>query len=415
MPAQSISRLFAQLRQSAPADPTTDAGLLDRFLSTRDEAAFTTLVHRHAPMVLGVCRRILGNEADAEDACQATFLVFVRKARSIRPRGMLGAWLHGVARNTARRARLMAARRQRYEADAAAAARPRALDPELRELIDRELDRLPGRCKAAIVLCDLEGLTRDEAADRLGWPVGTVASRLARGRQLLAGRLTRSGFAGSAGTGAVLFDSVVAEGCPPRLIERMVRITNGGHSVASPSVLALTQGVLRTMTLQRLSLVATGLFIAAGLILAARTAMPSASAQAPVAAAARIASAVPVKDSDESITVQKVPPVVVKTSPAAGADDVDPAVSEIKITFSKEMADQSWSWVQLSDESFPKSVGDTPIHYEKDKRTCVMKVKLEPGKTYAIWLNNEQYTNFKDADGRSAVPYLLVFKTKKAD
>jgi RNA polymerase sigma-70 factor (ECF subfamily) len=414
MPAQPISRLFAQLRQSAPADPTTDAALLDRFLTTRDEGALTTLVHRHAPMVMGVCRRILGNEADAEDACQATFLVFVRKAASIRPRGMVGGWLHGVARNTARRARLMAARRRRHEAAAGAAPPPTGVDAELRELIDRELDRLPGPCRTAIILCDLEGLTRDEAARCLGWPAGTVASRLARGRRLLAGRLTRAGLAGSAAPLSVMFDSVCAAGAPPALVEQLAALAKGGRPAVSPTALALTQGVLRTMTLQRLSLIAAGLFVAAGLILAGRAVVPAAAAQAP-RTVARVAPLVPVKDADESITVQKVPPVVVKTSPAAGADDVDPALSEIKVTFSKEMTDQSWSWSQLSDESFPKTVGDKPIHYEKDKRTCVLKVKLEPGKTYAIWLNSDEFKNFKDADGRPAVPYLLVFKTKKAD
>ncbi|HKB01421.1 MAG TPA: sigma-70 family RNA polymerase sigma factor [Gemmataceae bacterium] len=413
MPAQSISRLFAQLRQSAPADPTTDAALLDRFLGSRDEGAFTTLVHRHAPMVLGVCRRILGNEADAEDACQATFLVFVRKARSIRPRGMVGGWLYGVARNTARRARLMAARRRQHEAEARPFPRASGVDEELREVIDRALERLPARCKAAIVLCDLEGLTRDEAARRLGWPAGTVASRLARGRRLLAGRLTRAGVGASVVVGAALVGS--ASAVPPRVIDQLHSLAKCGQVAASPAVLALTHGVLRTMTLQRLSLVAAGVFLAAGLILAVRTAMPSASAQAPVAAAVRVAAVIPVKDGDDSITVQNLPPVVVKTAPSAGADDVDPAVSEIKVTFSKEMTDQSWSWSQLSDESFPKTLGDKPIHYEKDKRTCVMKVKLEPGKTYAIWLNSEKFTNFKDADGRSAIPYLLVFKTKKTD
>ena len=133
-------------------------------------------------------------------------------------------------------------------------------------------------------------------------------------------------------------------------------------------------------------------------------------------AAAKGSEAAPVaKDAEGDVTVQNVPPVVVKTVPAAGADDVDPALTEIKVTFSKDMMDKSWSWSQVSDETFPKTVGDEPVHYEKDKRTCVLKVKLEPGKTYAIWLNSDKFGNFKDADGQSAVPYLLVFKTKKAD
>jgi len=168
------------------------------------------------------------------------------------------------------------------------------------------------------------------------------------------------------------------------------------------------------MTLKRLSAYAASFVLAAGLVLTGIAALPEATAQAPPPVR-KAAVPAPTTDADESITVQKLPPVVVKTAPLSGAEDVDPGLSEIKVTFSKEMADGSWSWSQLSDETFPKTVGDKPIHYEKDKRTCVLKVRLEAGKTYAIWLNSEKFTNFKDTDGRPAVPYLLVFKTKKVD
>ena len=112
----------------------------------------------------------------------------------------------------------------------------------------------------------------------------------------------------------------------------------------------------------------------------------------------------------DDVTLASVPPVVVKTVPEAGANNVDPKLTEIKVTFSKDMQDGSWSWVTLSKESFPRMDGK-PM-YLADKRTCVLPVKLDPGKTYAIWLNSEKFGNFKDADARSAVPYLLVFKTK---
>ena len=111
------------------------------------------------------------------------------------------------------------------------------------------------------------------------------------------------------------------------------------------------------------------------------------------------------------VTLESVPPVVVKTVPEAGVAEVDPKLTEIKVTFSKEMQDRTWSWATLTKESFPKLGGEPK--YLADKRTCVLPVKLEPGKTYAIWVNSEKLGNFKDADGRSAVPYLLVFKTKK--
>ena len=113
----------------------------------------------------------------------------------------------------------------------------------------------------------------------------------------------------------------------------------------------------------------------------------------------------------EDISVESAPPVIVKTLPQAGAADVDAKITEIQVTFSKDMMDQSWSWSQLSDETFPKIAGKPK--YLKDKRTCVVNVKLEPGKTYAIWLNSERFDNFKDTEGRPAMPYLLVFKTAK--
>ncbi len=113
----------------------------------------------------------------------------------------------------------------------------------------------------------------------------------------------------------------------------------------------------------------------------------------------------------DDVTLESVPPVVVKTVPEAGTGDVNPKLAEIRVTFSKDMQNGSWSWVTLSRESFPEVDGKPK--YLADKRTCVLPVKLEPGKTYAIWVNSEKFGNFKDTDGRSAVPYLLVFQTKK--
>ncbi|MEK6258921.1 MAG: Ig-like domain-containing protein [Planctomycetota bacterium] len=112
----------------------------------------------------------------------------------------------------------------------------------------------------------------------------------------------------------------------------------------------------------------------------------------------------------DDVTLESVPPVVVKTVPEAGTAEVDPKLAAIEVTFSKEMKDESWSWSTLSKESFPTLDGKPK--YLTNKRTCVLPVKLEPGKTYAIWVNSVKFGNFKDADGRSAVPYLLVFKTK---
>lgn len=126
---------------------------------------------------------------------------------------------------------------------------------------------------------------------------------------------------------------------------------------------------------------------------------------------ALISSLVPGISRADDVTLESVPPVVVKTVPEAGSGDVDAKLTEIKITFSKEMQDGSWSWSTLSKESFPEMDGKPK--YLEDKRTCVLPVKLQPGKTYAIWANSQKFRNFKDAAGQPAVPYLLVFRTAK--
>jgi hypothetical protein len=128
--------------------------------------------------------------------------------------------------------------------------------------------------------------------------------------------------------------------------------------------------------------------------------------QLPAAAGTGIDQAAP-----KTVTVKSMPPVVVKTELQAGDTQVDAAAPEIRVTFSKEMADKSWSWSQISDDTFPKVTGKPA--YDKDRRTCVLPVKLETGKTYVIWLNSEKFKNFKDTGGEPAVPYLLVFETKK--
>src|SRR5262245_53116855 len=195
-----IHGLFSRLGPPSDGEPGDDQ-LLSAFLTERDEAAFVQIVRRHGPMVHGVCRRVLGNEADADDAFQATFLVLVRKADTVRPRSRLGNWLYGVAVNVARKGRDLAARRRNHELASPALASPDrevggcVEHAELKAIIDQELSQLPDEFRAAVVACDLEGQTRKEAAGRLGWSEGTVASRLARGRAILAERLGRRGLA----------------------------------------------------------------------------------------------------------------------------------------------------------------------------------------------------------------------------
>ena len=177
------------LRVVADAEQT-DAELLGRFIDRRDEAAFALLVRRHGAMVFGVCCRLLPTDQDAEDAFQATFLVLAEKARAVAPREAVGRWLHGVARRAALLARRSIARRRERMGEVPELPANRTV--ELRAMLDEELARLPDAYRAVIVLCDLEGRTRREAAAVLGWPEGTVAGRLVRARGLLAKRLAPS-------------------------------------------------------------------------------------------------------------------------------------------------------------------------------------------------------------------------------
>jgi RNA polymerase sigma factor (sigma-70 family) len=237
-----------------------DGPLLEAFITRREEAAFKALVQRHGPMVLAVCRRVLGDFHDAEDAFQATFLVLVRKAASVRPRAQLGNWLYGVAYRTAQKARAMNAKRRAKERRAAELARPvgAADSPpdELLAQLDAELSRLPDKYRAPIVLCDLQGRSRTEAARRLGWPVGTVSWRLAQGRRLLARRLSRYGAALSAGSVAALLSRDAAAACvPPSLLNCTVRAAVLTAGVVSARVVELTEGVIQAMLLSKLKLV----------------------------------------------------------------------------------------------------------------------------------------------------------------
>lgn len=261
MVAATANRILYRIRTLAlhPHTGATDGDLLDRYTQQQDEAAFEALVRRHGPMVLGVCRRILGNSHDAEDAFQATFLVLVRKANSIRPVGMVGNWLYGVAQHTALEARRSAARRRAKEAQVT----PRTQTPDdacahLRPILDRELARLPAKYRAVLVLCDLEGRTRKEAAQQLGLPEGTVASRQARARTILAKRLTRQGVTISSGALATVLAQEAMSASPPfTLILATVKVATAyaaGAAAMSASVVVLTEGVLKAMFLSKLKI-----------------------------------------------------------------------------------------------------------------------------------------------------------------
>jgi RNA polymerase sigma factor (sigma-70 family) len=260
MPASQLNEVMRYLRRlTTPpgADGLSDGELLRRFVAGRDETAFKVLLCRHGPMVLGVCRRLLGNDADAEDAFQAVFLILARRAASLRHHGPVGGWLHGVAHNTAIKARAMRSKRRAKESEAMARRPAATADvwPELCGVLDEELKRLPAKYREPIVLCDLEGKTVREAAQQLGWPQGSVASRLARGRALLAGRLRRLGMALSAGTLATLLaHQASAEGLPPPLAAATLHTVSGAISTR---VALLEEGTVKGMLLEKLRGLAT--------------------------------------------------------------------------------------------------------------------------------------------------------------
>jgi RNA polymerase sigma factor (sigma-70 family) len=254
----------------------TDGQLLGRFLSTRDEDAFAALVRRHGPMVFGVCRRVLGDFQEAEDAFQATFLILARKASSVVNRESLGGWLHQVASRAALRARAGSTRRRARERPMQDVPHPEVAPAEpqdWRPLLDRELGRLPEKYRAAIVLCDLEGRTRREAARLLNLPEGTLSSRLAAGRRLLAKRLARSGLAVSGG----LLAAALARpsGCPAgaQVPSALVRSTAkaaalvaaGQVAAVTPAAFVLVQGVIRAMFLNKVGRVVGAVLLVAAL------------------------------------------------------------------------------------------------------------------------------------------------------
>ncbi len=247
----------------------SDADLLGRFVRTRDEAAFRELVRRLGPTVFGVCCRYLGNSADADDAFQTTFLVLARKAGTVRPPGRVAAWVYGVACLAARKLRQTRQRRRLREvAVPHPPDRPAPegeMDTELRPAVDEELGRLPDNFRLPIVLCGLRGLTIAQAAAELGWPVGTVATRLSRGRAELTKRLARRGIT-LAAMAAVGGWSELAAGVPPRLIEQTVATAIRGS--VPPTVAALTSEVVNAMTWTPLRQLGLGLLVASAVALA---------------------------------------------------------------------------------------------------------------------------------------------------
>jgi RNA polymerase sigma factor (sigma-70 family) len=278
MGAATLSRFVGQLRGVVVrkgADRVTDTQLLERFVGACDEVAFEALLWRHASLVLGVCRRILRNEQDAEDAFQATFLVLVQKAASIDKRESVAGWLYKVAYRVALRARLQAAKRQAREKQFAeqqsrADTVPTFESAEMWEMLDEEVNRLPEKFRTPFILCQLEGKTTFEAAHLMSCPPGTVGTRLSRARELLRARLARRGLTLSAGLMSAALAENLSSAVPAAVVDSTVRgamLIGAGKTMMagtiSMQVWALARGVLQAMFFSKLKMAAAVLLVVA--------------------------------------------------------------------------------------------------------------------------------------------------------
>jgi len=272
--AADAARTFQTLFHLGTLGGLTDEALVGRFADRREgdaDAAFAALVERHGPMVLRVCRGVLGDAPDAHDAFQATFLVLARRAGAIRNKGALAGWLYGVAYRVSLKAKTAAARRRRHEGRRAGAT-PERVDPagydDAGAAVLQEVNRLPEKYRVPVVLCYLEGLTREEAARRLGWPPGTVQGRLARAKDLLRARLSRRGVGLPAGVLAATLSATSAEAAVPAALARST--LDAAARFAGGASTGLARTVLQSLAAHRLTgaaaVLATLLVVTAGVV-----------------------------------------------------------------------------------------------------------------------------------------------------
>jgi RNA polymerase sigma factor (sigma-70 family) len=269
----AILRSLHRFAATGEVGGLTDADLVERFAAGGDEAAFEVLVWRHGPAVLNICHRVLGRSHDAEDAFQATFLVLVRKARSIRRRQAVAAWLYRVAHRVALQAKVRARRRAARERPAVGAMAAPAADEvanrDLRAVLEDEVHRLPAKYRLPVLLCYLGGQSTEQAAQALGCPRGTILSRLAWARQRLRGRLTRRGLTLSTGAvTALLARSAAPAAALHGLVNSTLKVAKwfaarsvGAGGVPPEPVLSLTEGVLRSMFLNKVKVAALVLVV----------------------------------------------------------------------------------------------------------------------------------------------------------
>jgi RNA polymerase sigma factor (sigma-70 family) len=256
--AAALDHALNRLRKLVAAENAsqwTDAQLLERFANRRDEEAFAALVARHGAMVFNVCQRTLHNDADAEDACQATFLILARKCRSIRKKASVGSWLHGVALRAASTLRKQMVRRRERDKGATPLSETNPVAEitwrEVRTILDEEIERLPEKFKGPVLLCFLEGKAHNEGAQELGWSLTTFRGRLERARELLRQALSRRGITLSGALLATLLAEKTALAISPYLMIAVVKAAlareAAAQGVLSTQVSTLAQEVIQTM------------------------------------------------------------------------------------------------------------------------------------------------------------------------
>jgi RNA polymerase sigma factor (sigma-70 family) len=286
MPFRGLDRVLHNIRRAAivsGAVPRTDGQLLSAFVHDHDEASFDALMRRYGTMVFGVCRRVLRNVHDAEDAFQATLLVLVRKAAKLQRREAVGNWLYGVAYRTALQAKSRATRRRCKEAEAQpmmpeVSTAETAAQLELQDRLDRELNRLPEKYRTPIIFCELMGKTKKQAAAELRCPEGTVSSRLARGREILRRRLGGHSESLAGGAGQMLSGQQLSQALPIGLYSKTLKaallVAQGKLTVAAgltPNVAGLLRGVMRAMLISKLITGLLAVAVTGGLIGGAAT------------------------------------------------------------------------------------------------------------------------------------------------
>ena len=323
-----LQTVVQQLRKLVHAEErSSDAELLSRFAGRRDEAAFTMLVQRHGPMVLGVCRRMLRRPADAEDAWQATFLVLARRSAAIRKQASVAAWLHGVALRICQRSREKDLRHKHSQlpADLLQIENDDLSWREVQRILDEELQRLPERLRQPIVLCYLEGKTRDEAAEELGWSLTTFRGRLDTARERLRKRLTRRGLTLPAALLATLLTQAGETAAIPQvLLEAVLPAALSGS--ASNTLMPLIEGGLQTMTASKVPVVMS-VILAASLIIggSAHLSQKGGGSAAPNGLAA---AEKPVDSQKKDELRAENPPTVPGNDPHMKSYSVEPGAAE---------------------------------------------------------------------------------------